>query len=84
MKVYQRQWYTKAISENKTLVHDINIKLFLLDTFLIKQLLRRLLQIPGAGAEGHPGCPLLHTHVPELTEHLVKVRILKTIGFVTV
>ena len=49
-----------------------------MDTFLIEQLLRRLLHVPGAGAERHPGGPLLDAHVAELTEHLVKVRILKT------
>lgn len=48
-----------------------------LSFLLIEQLLRRLLQVPGAGAERHSGGPLLHAHVPELAEHLVKVRILK-------
>ena len=48
-----------------------------MDTFLIEQLLRRLLHVPGAGAERHSGGPLLHAHVAELAEHLVKVRILK-------
>ena len=42
----------------------------------IKKLFCRLLQVPGAGAEGHPGRLLRHAHVLQLPQHLVEVWIL--------
>ena len=46
-------------------------------TFLIKQGLCGLLQVPGTRAEGHPGWALLHSHVLQLPQHFVTLRILQ-------
>ena len=44
----------------------------------IKKLFCRLLQVPGAGAEGHPGRLLRHAHVLQLPQHLVEVWVLNS------
>ena len=44
---------------------------------LVKQLVCSLLHVPGAGAQGHPGCPLLNAHVFQLPQHSVKLWVLE-------
>lgn len=42
---------------------------------LAEELVSRLLKVPSAGRESHPGRPFLNAHIFELTQHGIKLRV---------
>lgn len=42
---------------------------------LAEELVRRLLKVPSARRERHPGRPFLNAHIFELTQHGIKLRV---------